>query len=402
MLFVQLSGEYNITEPTRFQYYFRIAKISPRKRRNITNISVSMDSNDRSTLNDLINYAIINNIKVGEIMTVHYGDWKISVDIDRTKEYYNAYERNNNQANRNFAEYCKNLTTEEKSFFDAFCIDPTCCEIEHIGSDKKGNFPCGGYYFVCGEYLEYPSEELITIEELAENDFIDDRSDPRVYVGKFQFDFQCEDYEIKDIPEDIPEGFICIRFWCGEMKWLLSEKPQEMMYEPPRFWEIHRIIKEKIDNKKQQVLDLEETKLELLHFFENLNIKSQSLDKKEIKEYKKEWINKFATTDVNIKEIKKLCLNSRKYTSFLWHIFSFDYLNGENGEKAKTLFDQENKKSCVIVSNVDDIAYHLENAENITAELLEQFIDVTITASDFSWTYTKTHEDMCGPYFYKK
>lgn len=334
--------------------------------------------------------------------TVQYGDWKIAVDIDKTKEYYNTYKTNDHQANRNFAEYCKDLTVEEKAFFDAFGIDPTCCEIEHIGADKKGNFPCGGYYFVCGKYLEYPPEELTTVEELAENNFIDERPDPRVDVGMFQFDFQCEDYTIHNIPEDIPEGFICIRFWCEEMKWLLPEKPEEMMYEPPRFWEIHKIIKEKIDNKKQQLLDLEETKAEFLYFFENLNIKAQLLGKQEIKLYKTEWVNKFAPADANMKEIKKLCLGSRKYTQFLWHIFSFEFLSSKTEEKAKILFDQENKNKCVIVSNVDDIAYRLENAENITAELLEQFVDVTITASDFSWTYTKTHEGMCGPYFYKK
>ena len=334
--------------------------------------------------------------------TVQYGDWKIAVDIERTKEYYNIYKTNDNQANRNFAEYCQNLTTEEKAFFDVFGIDPTCCEIEHIGADKKGNFPCGGYYLVCGKYLEYPPEELITIDELAENDFIDERPDPRIDIGIFQFDFQCEDYEFKDIPEDIPEDFICIRFWCEDMKWLLPEKPEEMMYEPPRFWEIHKIIKERIDNKKQQALDLEETKSEFLCFFENLNVKAKLLDKKEIKEYKKAWVNKFAPADANIKKIKKLCLDSRKYTPFLWHIFSFEFLNCETNENAKTMFNQENKKSCVIVSNVDDIACRLKNAENITAELLDQFVDVTITASDFSWTYAKTHEGMCGPYFYKK
>ena len=73
--------------------------------------------------------------------TLQYGGWKIAVDIDRTKEFYNTYEKNDNQANRNFVEYCKDLTAEEKAFFDAFGIDPVCCEIEHIGADKKGNFP---------------------------------------------------------------------------------------------------------------------------------------------------------------------------------------------------------------------------------------------------------------------
>ena len=144
------------------------------------------------------------------------------------------------------------------------------------------------------------------------------------------------------------------------MKWLLPEKPEEMMYEPPRFWEIHRVIKEKIDNKKQRALDLEETKLEFLHFFENLNIKAQSLDKKEIKEYKKEWVNNLAPADTNIKEIKKLCLDSRKYTPFLWYIFSFEFLNCETEEDAKTMFNQVNKGTCVIVSNVDDIAWKMQ------------------------------------------
>ncbi len=334
--------------------------------------------------------------------TVQCDEWLIEVDIDKTKQYYNTYKQKNNQANRNFAEYCKSLTAEEKSFFDAFGINPTCCEIEHIGADKKGNFPCGGYYLVCGKYLKYPPEEFTTIEELAENNFTDNRADPRVCIGIFEFDFQCEDYEINDIPEDMPQNFICIRFWCEDMKWLLAEKPEEMMYEPPRFWEIHKIIKETIAQKKGQKMLLEEAKAELISFFDELNIEAEPLSKKEIKKYKKEWINRFSPANSHKKEIKKHCLNSRKYTPYLWHIFSFDFLNGETEEKAKILFDQENKKSCVIFSNVDDIAYHLKNSENITAELLEQFVDVTITASDFSWTYTKTHEETCGPYFYKK
>ncbi|MBQ8228359.1 MAG: DUF4275 family protein [Clostridia bacterium] len=269
-----------------------------------------------------------------------------------------------------------------------------------MGADKKGNFPCGGYFFVCGKYLERPPEELTTPEELAENNFIDLRPDPSIYIGIFQFDFQYEDSIFNDdIPDDIPEGFICIRFWCEDMKWLLPEKPEEMMYEPPHFWEIHKIIKERILQKKAQLLILTEAKSEFMLFFEKLNIKAHPLTNDEIKKYKKEWISKFAPSDADIKKIKK---HSRKYTHYLWHIFSFEILNCESEENAKIMFNQENKTACVIISNIDDIAYRLESAENITAELLEQFVDVTITASDFSWTYSKTHEEICGPYFYKK
>lgn len=167
---------------------------------------------------------------------VQYGEWKIAVDVEKTKEYYVRYQQNNSQANRNFAEYCKHLTPQESAFFDAFGIDPLCCEIQHIGANRKGGFPCGGFYLVCGSYLEYPPENLITVQELAENDFEDDRPDPRIDIGMFQFDFQCPDYEFSFIPDDIPDGFLCIRFWCKNMKWLLAEKPEVMMYEPPRFW----------------------------------------------------------------------------------------------------------------------------------------------------------------------
>lgn len=336
------------------------------------------------------------------MIAVKYGDWKIAVDVDKTKLYYSTYEKNDNQANRNFAKYCESMTVEETAFFDAFGIDPTCCEIEHIGADKKGNFPCGGYYLICGKYLEYPPEELITPAELAENDFVDDRSDNCVYIGGFQFNFQCEYYATYELFEDIPAGFIRINFWCEEMKWLLPEKPEEMMYELPRFWEIHKIIKERINSRKQMSLDLDETKAEFIRFFESLSIKAPPLNKKEIKRYKKEWINNFSPADVNIKHVRKICLKSRKFTPFLWHIFSFGFLNCETEEKANVLFDQQDKSYCVILSNVDDIAFKLKNSVNLKAELLNQFIDVTVTSDDFAWTYIKTHEGTCGPYFYRK
>ena len=257
--------------------------------------------------------------------TVRYGGCKIAVDVDKTKKYYNTYKVNNSQANRNFAKYCENLPEEERAFFDEFGIDPICCEIEHICADKKGNFPCGGYYLVCGQYLEYPSEELISIEEIAENELTDELSDTQVSIGMFQFDFQCDDHIINDVPSDMPEGFICIRFWCEDMKWLLPEKPDEMMYEPAHFWEIHKIIKERINNKKQQAIYLEKTRSEFLSFFKDLNIKAELLNKKELKEYKKEWVNRFAPADSDLKKIKKLCLDSSKYTSFLWHLFSYEF-----------------------------------------------------------------------------
>ena len=45
--------------------------------------------------------------------TVQYGDWKIAVDIDRTKEYYNTYEKNDNQANNDCLPFLFNAHNSE-------------------------------------------------------------------------------------------------------------------------------------------------------------------------------------------------------------------------------------------------------------------------------------------------
>lgn len=332
--------------------------------------------------------------------TVQYSEWKIAVDVEKTKKYYNAYVINDTQANRNFAEYCKGLSKEEKNFFEAFEITPECCEIEHIGVSKKKKFPCGGYYLFCGSYIEHPSEGLMTVEEFAENGFEHDRPDPRIDIGMFQFDFQCEDHIIKDIPEDIPEGFICVKFWCENMKWLLSETPEEVMYEPPHFWEIGRIIKEKQEAKKRQAIYLEESKQSFTSTFEKLGIAYSELTPKELEKYKQKWVDAFSPENADKKEIRKLCLDKKKYTPFLWHIFSYEFLDSE--KEYIPLFESADKSACVLISNVDGIGFALTNAGRLTAEVLDGFVDVTVSACDFSWTYSKTHESMCGPYFYRK
>ena len=334
--------------------------------------------------------------------TVKYGDWVIAVDIEKTKEYYKNFKRIDNQANRNFSEYCNIMSDEEKSFFDSFGITPECCAINHIGVDRKKRFPCGGYYLICGEYLKYPKEELITIEELAENDFIDERDDPHIDVGIFQFDFQREGAVICDIPEDMPEGFICVRFWCENMRWILDEKPAPdmIMYEPPRVWEIGKIIKEKIREKKQQAQDFEDNKQEFINVFENLGIKYYELSKKEIEDFRRNWIESYSPEDANKKEIRELCLSSRKYTPYLWHIFSFEFLSSE--ETPKECYDKADKSSCVVISNFDDIGFAVSDADKLSSAVIDEFVDVTISSKDFSWTYCKTHEEMLGPYFYKE
>ncbi len=334
--------------------------------------------------------------------TVQYGKWKIEVDVEKTKEYYNSYVSNDNQANRNFAEYCKNLSKDEKAFFEAFGIIPEKCEIEHIGANKKKEFPCGGYYLICGKYIEAPKMELLTVEEFVQNGCADEREDPRINVGIFQFAFQCEDDEFNRIPEDMPSGFICVRFWCEEMKWLLSEKPEVMMFEQPKFWEIFKKFKIWLDWKKSEAMMFKETRNEFIKTFQRLGIKYMELNKREYRKYKKNWVSFYSPKDADRKdqkEIKKICLSKKMGTPFLWHLFTYEFLKPE--ENASELFDVADKKICVFLSNLEEIGFIISGADGLTSEVVSNFIDVTMFSLDFSWTYCQTHEEYIGPFFYK-
>ena len=84
----------------------------------------------------------------------------------------------------------------------------------------------------------------------------------------------------------------------------------------------------------------------------------------------------------------------------MWHLFSFEFLSSE--ENPKEAYNNTNKAECVIISNVDEIGFTVTNADGLVADLLDEFIDMTVSSTDFSWTYCKTHECMCGPYYFKK
>ena len=64
---------------------------------------------------------------------VRYGEWEIAVDVEKTKEYYKSYISKKNQANRNFAEYCKVMPSEDKAFSWTYC--------------KTHENDCGPYFY---------------------------------------------------------------------------------------------------------------------------------------------------------------------------------------------------------------------------------------------------------------
>lgn len=160
-------------------------------------------------------------------MYIQYGEWKINADVTKTRAYYSTFEKPVDQYSRNFQAYCDGLSYEEKKFFDSLGIDPKCVCIESLGKTSKKTAPSSGYYYVYGSYESAPYQPEISVEQLMKNGFGSSLKDNSFKVGSFRFEFQRTSDPCSDIPADMPENCICLRFFCDDVEWLLKEKSEK-------------------------------------------------------------------------------------------------------------------------------------------------------------------------------
>ena len=71
------------------------------------------------------------------------------------------------------------------------------------------------------------------------------------------------------------------------------------------------------------------------------------------------------------------------------------------GDEAKKAYNSIDKNGALYVeldddNGVQDVTWELSRAEEI-----DKFCELYVVGRDFEWTYIKTHEPACGPYFFK-
>jgi hypothetical protein len=266
---------------------------------------------------------------------------------------------------------------------------------------KEKYYPTSGIYFFKGKYIKKPEEIEMTIEELAEKGFVDDRPDPRVYVGKYQFTFMDSDSLFARIPVDTPEGFLCMEFFSDEMPWMLDEKPLQKLYYPPKPWQLLKRINSRIQQNKEQNKWLQEIKNQLVQVFDKHQIKYTELSKSEVQEYMNCWFEKIVPKEKQ-KSAREHCFSTRKYNNYLWHVFSYEDVPCIEGDSAKTEFDNNKREETVLILNYEKVGFIINNSNGIIAAELDEFNDIIITGKNFDWAYVHTHEQQCGPYYYNK
>ena len=117
-------------------------------------------------------------------------------------------------------------------------------------------------------------------------------------------------------------------------------------------------------------------------------------------EFYAKWLEKFAT-GISKRDLKKYVISTG---NLLWHIFSWELLANSSfleGDQAKAAYDKIDKRGAIYIEWFEDDNTHNIAWDMNTASNLDKKVEVYVVAYDFSWTYIKTHESMCGPYFMK-
>ncbi|MBQ2712895.1 MAG: DUF4275 family protein [Clostridia bacterium] len=90
------------------------------------------------------------------------------------------------------------------------------------------------------------------------------------------------------------------------------------------------------------------------------------------------------------------------YGNLLWHLFTWGKVPCLEGDEARKAFDDLQYTEAVRF--YDGYSSHIEGVSvigKISAKVVDKDkkSDVYIVATDFSWTYVRTHELDFGPYF---
>ena len=349
-----------------------------------------------------------------------YGKYKIDIDEEKTKQLYDKEKIDDTQDNRNFQKYvAEMMSDEEKAFFKSLYIDPSKINISGGWLEKNKTWKCFAYNkYIVGEFLSYPKIDFEALDEATENDvaILNYMEEKFITVGNFCVNLLT--------PNDLPqtsENSIYLNIIAKNLPWLLKERCKNN-HKRKVCWDFFgrlcshlrflQYISSEIAKRKNSKIDHKKLLEELELLKANINIEYEILSDKETKEYQKLWVDSIlpenASEEVR-KEAYDNCLPHKKYCTHLWHLFSFELV--ETMENPTEEFNKLQKRNCTLIFEANKFfTVKLNNAEDLDDQdiidlcnHIAGYCDFVITAEDFSWAYSRTHEDgWCGPYFYKK
>ena len=350
---------------------------------------------------------------MSEIRYVKHERWTFAIDVEKTQDYYRSFVPKNpdSQIYRNYSLYVKNFDAEVTDFLMSLEIEATkVIDDQAIAFNRyKGHYFYSGTYIVFGEIKDGPADEEMYIEaeefleKTSENpDFdIDDFS---ICLGQFTFFVENPNSEIYEGPIDAPEGAFALLFNLDEVPWLLDENVKDIELEPAAWWDIQGKYRDYKNKVKYQDECMEKYKLEMDELF-GIDWFEQSLvSKKEGEKVIENWLDAITDSISKLSEAKE---NTSGSGNYLWHVFSFEIVSAESGDDAFDAFEQnaDGPAWLILRSDFVDSVHDLEDVGIVDKDQFNRIFDgedLIITAKDFSWTFSRTHEESCdlGPYWH--
>ncbi|MBM6619603.1 DUF4275 family protein [Bacillus suaedaesalsae] len=107
------------------------------------------------------------------------------------------------------------------------------------------------------------------------------------------------------------------------------------------------------------------------------------------------WDKSFANS-ISEKEREEI-----HYDDFKWHIFSYEKQSCLLEEEARKAFTAMTKDEVYVMYEGAPFIFLYSNSSKLVAEDFDTQDDIYIFDKNFTWTYVRTHESLCGPYFYR-
>jgi len=145
-----------------------------------------------------------NNDNTANMSVLIFDKLKLSIDVNKTKNYYDNMRLGKSQDIRNYEKFCiEYLSPQEQKFFKTLGIEPAKLDISCSIRERNKIFVGGCYYFY-GNLLKPINETVINI-------------------GRFKFEFQNTDSYDYNPPEDLEEGYTYFLASCT-IPWVLDEE----------------------------------------------------------------------------------------------------------------------------------------------------------------------------------
>lgn len=116
------------------------------------------------------------------------------------------------------------------------------------------------------------------------------------------------------------------------------------------------------------------------------------------KEFYDKWIENFAC-GVAERDLERYVVSTG---NLLWHVFSWELHDKSSyleGDEAKRAYDTADKGGAIYVEWFENDCPKAIPYEFYRANALDELTEVYAVGRNFDWTYIKTHESSCGPYF---